>query len=99
MELLGGIVSGLVTGVITCWFFYWLAGKDLRREASDLRQLNILTIRALAHAGLAEFNFDAQGKPIGLIYRFEAEGKLNLRGEALAEVHHPEAPKQSPPSG
>ena len=27
-----GLISGLIAGTLTCWFFYWLSGKDLKRD-------------------------------------------------------------------
>jgi hypothetical protein len=78
-----GLISGLVTGTLTCWFFYWLSGKDLKREAEDLRKLNILIIRALKEAGLADANFDANGKPRGLVLKLRASvGATMHRGSA-----------------
>ena len=95
-----GLISGLVTGMMTCWFFYWLSGKELKQEADDLRQLNILVIRALVQAGLAEVNFDANGKPIGLVYRLQAgAGTVRLSGSAPAAtvevLHNPQSEGQT----
>jgi hypothetical protein len=84
MEWIVGIVSGLISGTMTCWLFYWLSGKDLKRETEDLRSLNILTIKALVAAGLADVELDINGKPTGLRYKFEGSGTLTVRGSALA---------------
>ena len=86
MEWVIGIVSGLITGTMTCAVFYWLGGKDLKREAEDLRRLNILTIRALHHAGLAEINFDAAGKPVGLVFSFRSSGGIRASGTSIVTV-------------
>lgn len=88
MEWVVGIISGFITGTITCAIFYWLGGKDLRREAADLRRLNILTIQALVNAGLAEVHFDAQGNPRGLVYRFQGSGGVSVGGSANVSVQH-----------
>lgn len=80
-----GLISGLITGTITCWFFYRLSGRDLRREAENLRRLNVLIIDALVHAGLAEVNLDAHGNPVGLVYKFR--GGIKFGGSAIIEVH------------
>ncbi len=79
-SIVSGLISGLMTGTLTCWVFYWLAGKDLKREASDLRKLNILTIRALEQVGLAEVHMDAQGNPVGLKYNLDPAETLTLTG-------------------
>lgn len=93
MEWIVGIVSGVITGTATCAFFYWLSGKDLKREANDLRRLNVLIIRALVNAGLAEVNFDGQGNPLGLVFRFEVGDGLSISDFASATI------KRSPAGG
>ena len=84
-----GLISGLIAGTLTCWFFYWLSGKDLKREAEDLRQLNILIIRALVQGGLAKVNFDADGKPKGLVLepRGSARGITITKSAASVVLH------------
>jgi hypothetical protein len=88
-----GLISGLVAGAVVSSVFYWLSGWDLKREADDLRRLNILTIKALVEAGIAEVNFDATGKPAGLVYRLQAgAGELKLSGSlvSLDVQRHPQ---------
>jgi hypothetical protein len=99
-SVVAGLISGLITGTLTCWVFYWLAGRDLKREANDLRKLNILTIRALVQAGLAEVNVDAQGNPVGLRYTLKAEsGTFTLSGSvADLRVHRKPPDGGTPPS-
>jgi hypothetical protein len=92
-SVVAGLISGLITGTLTCWVFYWLAGKDLTREASKLRKLNIMTINALEQAGLAKVNRDAQGNPVGLVYTFEAgAGTLKLSGSVVDLTVHRNPP-------
>ena len=38
MEWMSGIFSGLISGAMTSALFYWLAGKDLKREANALKR-------------------------------------------------------------
>jgi hypothetical protein len=71
-SIVSGLISGLITGTVTCWVFYWLGGRDLKREASDLRKLNILVINALVQARLADVSVDAQGHPVGLRLKLDA---------------------------
>ncbi len=56
--------SGIALAV--SWFFYMLAARDLRREAADLRRLNIALIHLLNNAGVIEVTeFDPEtGAPI-----------------------------------
>lgn len=57
--LVGAIASALVS-----WFFYWLGGRSLAKEAQRLHDLNVLLLRAFEEAGLATLNRDASGQPI-----------------------------------
>jgi hypothetical protein len=90
ISIVTGLLSGAVTGTATCWFFYRLSGQDLKREASDLRKLNVLIIRALENAGLVEINWDENHFPKGLVIRAEARTEINLSGSALQEIAHPQ---------
>jgi hypothetical protein len=67
-------------------FFYWLSGKDLNREANELRRLNVLIIRALAHAGLADVNFEDEENPTGLVFKVHAFSRSHVGGSASASV-------------
>jgi hypothetical protein len=60
--VVGAIVSALVS-----WFFYWLGGRGLAKEAQRLHDLNVLLLRAFEEAGLATLNRDASGQPVGLV--------------------------------
>lgn len=92
-----GVVSGLISGSLTCWFFYWLSGRDLKREANhlkresgDLKELNILIIRAMQNAGIADVVFDENGIPRGLRYIFVGDAgagdTITLGGSAVVQV-------------
>jgi hypothetical protein len=68
-----GILSsfiGAVIGAGITWLvahkYYVKASEELRKEASELRKLNILMLRAMEEAGLAKFNRDENGNPVGL---------------------------------
>jgi hypothetical protein len=91
-SIVSGLISGLITGTLTCWVFYWLAGKDLKREASELRKLNSLTIRALVQAGLAEVNMDAQGNPVGLRYTLKADSGTYTLSGSVTNVKNSDKP-------
>ena len=43
------------------------ASEDLRKEASELRNLNVLILRGMEKAGFAKFNRDKNGNPVGLV--------------------------------
>jgi hypothetical protein len=64
---IGNALAVLVGGLIT-WLasrhYYVEAGKDLRREADELRHLTVL--RGLEEGKVVEFTNDTAGKPIGL---------------------------------
>jgi len=69
----GGVISALISYV-----FFWLGGRDLAREATRLRELNVLLLRAFEEAGLARVNRDENGHPIGLV----------IEGAAVMESTH-----------
>jgi hypothetical protein len=96
MEWIVGITTGLISGFLSAavvsLVFYRLAGRDLAREADDLRQLNMLLMNALEEVGIAEVNRDANGKPIGLRYRRHVDERVTVSETVKAVVvpHHPE---------
>jgi hypothetical protein len=80
------LIAGLVSGAVVSWIFYRLAGRDLAREAEQLRQLNIMTIDALEAARIAQVTRDATGKPTGLRYTFQVGAQVTVSDEATAVV-------------
>jgi hypothetical protein len=71
---------------VVSWIFYRLAGRDLAREAEQLRRLNIMTIDALEAARIAQVTRDATGKPTGLLYTFQVGAQVTVSDEATAVV-------------
>jgi len=71
-ELFLAVVAGIPVNLAVGFLFYWKSTKGLRREAEELRRLNVLIIRALEGAGLADVHRDSAGKVVGL--------KVNFRG-------------------
>lgn len=64
--IIGVIAGGLVTA-----FFSWQGSRELRREATelkqetdDLRRLNIMLMRLLDQAGVIPVKWDKQGNPL-----------------------------------
>jgi hypothetical protein len=72
----GCAVGGIITWIVA-YKYYKKASRELLNEAAQLRSLNILMIRAMENAGLARFNRDEQGKPIGL--------QITLSGKMVGE--------------
>lgn len=90
LSILAGVVSGILTGGI----FYWLAGKDLKEKVLKLANLNRIVIQAVENAGFIEVNRDAQGNPIGIVFRVHAESGVQVGGSATPSAHF-----QAHPSG
>lgn len=65
MAALGVFAGGLIT-LIVARVYYEKASVELNKEAEYLRKLNILMLRAMQNAGLADLNTDENGNPIGL---------------------------------
>ena len=82
------VAGGLIAGALTCWYFYRLAGKDLKREADRLRNLNRIIIKALEDGGYIEVNRDSEGNPIGIVYRVQASGGVTVGGSSQPIVQH-----------
>lgn len=79
-------IAGVIIGAVITWAvakrYYMKASKDLKKEAEDLRKLNILMIRAMEEAGLAKFNRDSNGNLIGLIF----DASLSLSTSSATSV-------------
>jgi len=52
---------GAFITLVVSRYYYIKAAEDLKNEASELKKLNNLMLRALEKAGLAEFNKDDNG--------------------------------------
>lgn len=79
-SIVSGIVSGIVSSMIVGALFYRLGGKDLKREANELRRLNILIIRALDQAEMIDVSYDETGRPTGLVFRQHTSGTVTPTG-------------------
>jgi hypothetical protein len=75
--------TGLITGAITCWYFYWLGGKDLKREVDDLRKLNGILIRGLHNAKILDASFDDEGNATGLMIGLSGRCVTTFRGSGV----------------
>jgi hypothetical protein len=73
--IISAVVSVFV-GLVLGWFFYKLAGRALRHEASELSRLSTLSLKALEEGGVARLNRDEHGNIIGI--------KLVLKGHVDA---------------
>ena len=71
-----GIVVGAFVTSAVAECYYEKASKDLMKEAEKLRKLNILMLKAMEQAGLAEFTRDNEGnvKKIDILLKSHAEG-------------------------
>ena len=76
MDWLSIAIGGGIT-LSASWLFYILAARDLRREAADLRRLNIALIHLLNNAGVVEVEeFD----PLtGIPLRWSVVGEVAAR--------------------
>lgn len=91
MVLLSVIVSLIITsvigGLITGALFYFLSGKQLKREAQQLNRLSTLILHSLKESGLVDLNYGSAGKVIGIKFKaapFTA-GMHRMSGDLTAE--------------
>ena len=76
MEILLTISSMAIGALITWWVakhYYQKAGKELEVEASELKKLNTLMLRAMENSGLAKFNRDKNGNIKGMVIELSAK--------------------------
>lgn len=96
MQILINLLSIALGGIITFFVsrhYYVKATKDLRDEAEGLKSLTVLIIRAMEKSGLAEFSYDQEGKPMGLILKISvADSVITFQGSANVEVKKPDTP-------
>jgi hypothetical protein len=78
-------IFSVFIGALVTWFvariYYKRASEELTKEASDLRKLNVLILRALENAGLVELNRDENGNPTGLVIKLKVGRPLQLKGD------------------
>lgn len=82
--LFGTLVGGFFTW-LAAWIYYKRAGHELASEAEKLRGLNVLILRALESAGLAEFSRDDEGNIKGMKIKISGSiyaGPATVKGSA-----------------
>jgi uncharacterized membrane protein (Fun14 family) len=61
---------GVLVGALITWFasryYYKKAGEDLTREAAQLRELNIVTLKYLEKAGVVKVRWDENLEPLDI---------------------------------
>ncbi len=72
MGILGVALGALITWQMTKRY-YERASKELKKEATALRGLTGMILRALQNAGLATLRRDEQGKTVGLIINLKVD--------------------------
>jgi len=72
-------ILGIAVGALVTWIvadrYYKRASEDLVKEAAELKNLNILILRALENAGFVELTKDENGKPVGLVITLGSQVK------------------------
>jgi hypothetical protein len=79
-------VIGIVTGLISGWLFYILAGRDLRQEAERLRKQTDLLMRTMEEPGFSGFSRDKNNQAKGLIKTPNAGSQVDFG--TSADVDH-----------
>lgn len=82
-----GIATGLLSGVVVSGLFYVLAGRDLKREAIELRRTNGVVLGALRDMN-AEIEYDEHGAPARLHFRLSSGAEhLKITAGGVGLVH------------
>jgi hypothetical protein len=71
MDNLIYFLGGIAITLLIATLFHIRAGWGLRKEASELRHLNILLLRSFQQQGI-DYAKDEKGNPIGLVVKFRA---------------------------
>jgi len=75
-------IISMAVGALITWFvsryYYIKAGQELKIEATELKKLNTLMLRALEKAGLAKFNRDENGNIKGMIIELSAKCEAKI---------------------
>jgi hypothetical protein len=87
------VISTLISvavGAFVTWrvarVYYERASRDLGKEAENLRHLNVLMLRAMENAGLANFARDEAGNPIGLQFERTLQDSVALADDQFEAV-------------
>lgn len=87
MEWVIGITTGIISGLIVGFLFYILAGRDLSREARELKRINGVLLRALPD-DRAEIEWDEHGAPNRLHYTLNVgAGEVKITGGVVGLEH------------
>jgi hypothetical protein len=71
-----------VLGTVISFGLYWLARRDSRREARELRRLSIMMMNAMESAGWVKWARDEHGDPTGRL--IEVSAGIDLRWSTRA---------------
>jgi hypothetical protein len=69
-------VVQVCVGLLASAFFYWLARRDSRREAKELKRHSIMMMNAMEAQGWVKWVRDENGDPTGRVI----EGSVHIRG-------------------
>lgn len=74
---------GAVITLLAAKYYYQKASKDLETEASELKKLNILMLKAMESAGLVKFNRDENGNIKGMIIDLSSNIETKFETSAI----------------
>ena len=86
-ELILALFGMLVGAAVTwwaAWHYYEKASRELAEQAEELRKLNVLMLRGLESAGMAEFSRDEEGNIKGMVIK--GSGALIGAGAEISGV-------------
>jgi len=85
-NVVGVVIGGLITWLVTQWY-YRRAAKDLEKEAIELRRLINYMLLGIENMGWIKLNRDEQGNPCGFVYILKPEsGTITIKGSSAALV-------------
>ena len=86
-ELLG-VLLGIAAGWGISAYYYDKSGKDLAREAAELRKLNTIMLNGMEQNGWVKLNRDQNGNITGMQFQMKGDGKASAVGSGELTVHN-----------
>jgi hypothetical protein len=78
---------GIIVTLICSFIPFILSSRQLSKEAKRIIELSTLIIRGIEESGLAKFNRNEKGEPIGMIFNLTLSDSLHLEDSVKLSSH------------
>lgn len=84
-DAVGILVGGLIGWGIS-HYYYVESGKDLEKEAGELRHMSTIMLRGMEQAGWVKLSRDATGRITGMVIELRGTGAAEATGAGSLEA-------------